>query len=101
MLSRTSNYSAPEMNAILVNTTATVWQQLTTNSTDVFLHALLVRSDLAAANKVLDKKAFSRGEALHGVVRMVKHDKIPRHFRQRYLLSDFGLVNISAVEGKF
>lgn len=85
---------------IVVNTTKLAWQHLASNKTSVFLHVLLARSGGSSASReVINSKVFSSGEALHGVVGMVKYDKIPRSFRQRYLLSDFGWVNISALEG--
>ena len=85
---------------IVVNTTKLAWQHLAFNKTSVFLHVLLTRSvSSSASREVINSKVFSSGEALHGVVGMVKYDKIPRSFRQRYLLSDFGWVNISALEG--
>lgn len=39
------------------------------------------------------------GNALYDVIGMVKYDNVPKHFRQRYLLSDFGLVTPSQEEG--
>ena len=85
---------------IVVNTTKLAWQHLASNKTSVFLHVLLTRSGSSSSSReVINSKVISSGEALHGVVGMVKYDKIPRSFRQRYLLSDFGWVNISALEG--
>jgi hypothetical protein len=51
---------------------------------------------LATANT---KYEGVQGKPLHGVVRLIKYDKIPKSFRHRYLLSDFGIVSISAEEG--
>jgi len=63
---------------------------------------LLTRASASSPQReVINSKVFSSGEALHGVVGMVKYDKIPRSFRQRYLLSDFGWVNISSMEGNY
>ena len=30
---------------------------------------------------------------------MIKHDVIPKHFRHRYLLADFDLVEVDALDG--
>lgn len=40
------------------------------------------------------------GAALYDVINMVKYDRIPKHFRQRYLLSDFGWVDIDENDKK-
>eukprot|EP01032_Pedospumella_encystans_P015608 gene15608-17839_t len=86
---------------IVVNTTKLAWQHLASNKTSVFLHVLLTRSGGSSSSReVINSKVFNSGEALHGVVGMVKYDKIPRSFRQRYLLSDFGWVNISTLEAE-
>jgi hypothetical protein len=37
------------------------------------------------------------GLVLYGTIQMVKHDVIPHHFHQRYLLSDFGWVEMDEV----
>jgi hypothetical protein len=39
------------------------------------------------------------GLGQYGVVQMIKHDIIPKHFKHRYLLSDFGLVQLDPLEG--
>jgi hypothetical protein len=39
------------------------------------------------------------GSALYDIISMVKFDVVPKYFRQRYLLSDFGLVTPTAEEG--
>lgn len=87
-----------------------IWKQIRTNHTSVFLHVLLIRSGadatasgatkVSAYKSVISSADVQNGDALTGTVRMVKHDVIPRSFRQRYLLSDFGLVNVSQIEGK-
>lgn len=79
---------------------STVWREVEANRTTVFLHVVLMRGGLAAVNGVVDKKVLSRGDALYGAVRMIKHDRIPRHFRMRYLLADFGLAEVSPLDGK-
>lgn len=90
---------APFEDHLVVNTTKHVWQQLVSNKTSVYLHVLLMRSGLSDRDVSITSKTLERGDALHGVVGMVKYDKIPRQFRQRYLLSDFGLVEVSPLEG--
>ena len=44
---------------------------------------------------------FKSGAALYGIIKMVKYDKIPKHFQHRYLLSDFGLVDLDPLTGNF
>ena len=39
------------------------------------------------------------GSALYDIISMVKFDVVPKYFRQRYLLGDFGLVTPTAEEG--
>jgi hypothetical protein len=77
--------------------------------TSVFLHVLVLKdrgtpiiNPETGKEEALDEitsTMLNKGEALYGVVNLVKYDKIPKHFRQRYLLSDFGLVGVSADEG--
>ena len=72
-----------------------IWRKLQRNSSSVYLHVLLVRapsSPSSATSDVVSSAAFTSGRALHGSVAMIKSDRIPRSFRHRHLLSDFGLV---------
>ena len=41
-------------------------------------------------NSKLDMQEIESGLVLYGVVQMIKHDVIPLHYQQRYLLLDFG-----------
>jgi hypothetical protein len=58
------------------------------------LHVLIRKSNIEKVNNITHN-LFKEGSALYGVVNMIKLDKIPKSFKHRYLLSDFGLVNIS------
>ena len=105
-----------------------IWKQLHNNSSQVYLHVLLSRhrypsnshtmdnSELdqfvpssgsdsptitSASADTINRSMLESGEALHGVVGLVKFDKVPKHFRHRYLLSDFGWVNVSTEDGKY
>jgi hypothetical protein len=40
------------------------------------------------------------GKALYDVINMVKYDKIPKSFKHRYLLSDFGWIDINEDDKK-
>ena len=39
---------------------------------------------------VVDSRHIQEGAVLHGAVQLVKYDKVPKHFRHRYLMSDLG-----------
>jgi hypothetical protein len=101
----------------LVPAAKKVWSEIQNNKKDVFLHVLLIcrsvmnRNRIAAQDEKLDSrsrngkeddddvsyspvvsaKMIKEGAALHGVVRLIKYDRVPFHFRKRYLLSDFGI----------
>lgn len=64
------------------------------NSSSVYLHALV-------SKKFDDSKTFNQAnQRLHGVVKMIKYDVIPKNFHHRYLLSDFDLVQLTEDESK-
>ena len=73
-----------------------IWRNLQRNSSSVFLHTLLVHHSRRSRNPVVSKDDYTAGMALHSRIQMIKHDKVPRSFRHRYLLGDFGLVTIEA-----
>jgi hypothetical protein len=81
-----------------------IWSQLRSNKTSVYLHVLVLKAKNSHEGiddiEEVGSGMIQRGEALYGIVKMVKYDKIPKHFRHRYLLSDFGLVNMTALEGE-
>ena len=92
----------------------TIWRQVHANKTSVYLHVLLTTTnngntesdsqgekeqDKERADIVVTSKRFAAGLALHGVVGLIKYDKIPKSFKYRYLLSDFGLVDVTPQEG--
>ena len=70
-----------------------MWKKLKSNSTSVYLHILLVHHS-RRMNPVVSTDDYTSGLALHSRIQMIKHDKIPRSFRHRYLLSDFGWVTV-------
>ncbi len=78
-----------------------IFRRIQSNSSEVFLHVIVKLQGYSFAD--IEPNALSSSNTpgwwLHGSVRMIKHEKIPRSFRYRYLLADFGLVNHSAVEG--
>ena len=80
-----------------------IWNKLLGNSTGVYLHVLAVRSSGSGGNdsdvvsgRNITELDLRDGSALHSTIQLVKHDVIPKHFRYRYLLSDLGLVEVSA-----
>jgi hypothetical protein len=81
-----------------------IFAALRSNSTSVFLHVLLLlHSDDQHHKKSRGVRAITAdmlrsGQTLSGVVRLVKHDRIPKHFLHRHLLSDFGLVQVSDID---
>lgn len=97
-----------------ITASAPIWHEITSNKTSVFLHVLLVRSTPIAhtgsteANatisavsypEIVNTKSLQTGQALYGVVRLVKQARIPKHFHHRHLLADWGLVNTTEIEG--
>jgi len=78
-----------------------MWNNIHSNSTtkSVYLHVLIRKSQIEKVDNIT-YNMFKEGSALYGVVNMIKFDKIPKSFKHRYLLSDFGLVNISESDMK-
>lgn len=74
-----------------------MWESLQFNQSNVYLHALVTRG---SEIDEISSNHLRNGTALYGVVGLIKYDIIPKTFRHRYLLSDFGLVNISEVDGE-
>lgn len=83
---------------VVKNVASRFWKQIKSNKTDVFLHVVMISSD--NMDDQINHTAISSGKALYGHVRMIKYDKIPKSYRQRYLLSDFGWVDTSAQEAE-
>ncbi len=97
-----------------------IWEVLQTNRTELFLHIAILRaedtpvfseshlnqcssdepgvnnglclqqSEHADAAEVGGDNQVDLESALHGRVRLLKYDKVPNHFRRRYLLSNLG-----------
>jgi hypothetical protein len=87
---------------IVVNASSAIWKEIGANKTSVYLHVVITRRPASAAAttaSVISTDTIKAGEALHGVVGLIKHDRIPKAFRQRYLLADLGLVTLTAEEG--
>jgi hypothetical protein len=97
------------------NSPPRVWSEILRNSSSVYLHTLILREDVDPAieisSKVINVSDLSlsplsslpsygqSGLGQYGVVQMIKHDIIPKHFKHRYLLSDFGWVPLDPLEG--
>lgn len=90
------NSTAPAVQYAQVSTG--IWKRLSSNSTSVYIHCVLVHEKaLKSQDAELHAADIENGLVLYGVVQMVKHDTIPHHFHQRYLLSDFGLVEMDDI----
>lgn len=74
-----------------------IWSILTSNRSDVYMHVLAIQEDVKA--DVINATFLQSGFGLYGMVGMVKYDPIPSHYHHRYLLSDFGYVQMSDIEG--
>jgi hypothetical protein len=89
----------------MTSTSRKIWQPIQSNQSNVYLHVLLLKQnpDTVLINDLpsvqISQKMISTGEALYAVVGLIKFDKIPKIFRQRHLLSDFGLVPVTPLEG--
>lgn len=76
-----------------------IFKQIQSNSSNVFLHVIVKWPEYSYSDIQPITGASTPGWWLHGSVRMIKYDAIPRSFRYRYLLSDFGWVENSPIQG--
>jgi hypothetical protein len=76
-----------------------VFSNIQSNSSEVYLH-VVVKMDNYNFSQIQPYQK-SPGWWIHGSVKMIKHDYIPRSFRYRYLLSDFGYVKEDPIQGTF
>lgn len=87
--------------ALIVQVPDKLWETILRNGSSVFLHTFVLLDDLLNdPSTKISKSSLSSGKILHGVVQMVKYDKVPLYFRHRLLLSDFGLVEMDPLDGK-
>jgi hypothetical protein len=75
-----------------------IFKQIQSNSSNVFLHVIVKWPEYSYSDIQPITGASTPGWWLHGSVRMIKYDAIPRSFRYRYLLSDFGWVENSPIQ---
>lgn len=68
------------------------WKIIRSNQSTVYLHVLV------SADDSLKSDSQPHTSVLYGSVKLIKYDRIPKSFRHRYLLSDFGWVNIPESE---
>jgi hypothetical protein len=87
-----------------------IWNSIAGNRSSVFLHTAAVSESLFTArnggspNVILTQGLLESGDALYGTVPMIRFDRIPAHFRQRYLLSDVlpeGWITPDPLDGEF
>lgn len=94
ILAPTSADDVPSNGTVVASS---IFKKLRSNSTQMFLHVVAVTAGVPL-NQV-NSTLMSSGNMLHGYVQMAKYDVVPKSFRHRYLLSDFGWVNMNPVEG--
>ena len=84
-------------NSNITKVSSQVWKNINNNSSSVYLHILLLKYDSndekISEDILITVPTINKGDALYGAVQLIKHDKIPRKYRFRYLLSDFGRSN--------
>lgn len=93
------NGSTPE-SALEVVASNQIWAQLHNNRTSVFLHVLALKAESETRHDEhkdvphnnITSKLLDRGHALHGAVRLLKHDTIQKSQRARYLMHDIADV---------
>jgi hypothetical protein len=71
-------------------TSSDIWMKLHKNQSSIYLHVTIKTDNSEDTSKV---------GILRGQVMLVKYDVIPKSFKHRYLLSDFGLVTPTADDG--
>lgn len=76
-----------------------VFSNIQSNSSEVYLH-VVVKMDKYNFSQIQPYQK-SPGWWIHGSVKMIKHDYIPRSFRYRYLLSDVGYVKEDPIQGTY
>lgn len=86
-----------QANGTIVN--RDIFRQVQGNSTNVYLH-VIVKMNGYGLSDIQTATPGSPGWWLHGSVQMIKHDVIPRSFRYRYLLSDFGWADEDSIQSK-
>jgi hypothetical protein len=67
-----------------------LWETVLSNRTDLYMHVLIISADFEGVDEI-SSRSIANGTVLYGGVGLIKFDKIPKAFRQRYLLSDLGL----------
>lgn len=86
---------------ITVKASNRLFELIRNNESSIFMHVLLLRNNFSSDQHVsITKEALQRGDALFGSVKLIKYDVIPKFFKYRYLLSDFGLVSLSQADSK-
>lgn len=76
-----------------------VFSNIQSNRSEVYLHVIVKMNNYNYSQ--IQPYQKSPGWWIHGSVKMIKHDYIPRSFRYRYLLSDFGYVKEDPIQGTF
>ena len=64
------------------------------------MHVVVVKQSADISLNSLHPQLITQGHVLHGAVKMIKYDIIPKHFHHRYLLSDWDLVSLTSDERK-
>ena len=74
-----------------------VWSHIKANRSDVYLHVLAIQDGHEVDE--ISSSLIRSGSVLYGAINMIKYDVIPRHFRHRYLLTDWGIGAMTALDG--
>jgi hypothetical protein len=73
-----------------------IWNSVRNNQSTVYLHALTVKhTDAGNTPDVITTETMNSGQGAYGVINLVKYDVIPKAYRHRYLLADFGYEGLS------
>lgn len=72
-----------------------IWKSVQNNQSAVFLHALTVKhTDTGEPPDLITRETINSGQGAYGIINLIKYDHIPKSFRHRYLLSDFGFEDL-------
>lgn len=85
-------------NTSLINVPKNIWKNVYTNKSAIYLHVILTANDNDFTN--IEAISDKYTNTLYGSVKLIKFDVIPKSFRNRYLLSDFGLVGMPEEDGR-
>lgn len=103
VIENTASTDINDTNNHILKASHQIWKQIYSNQSSIYLHVLLTKysEDDLIEKDVITKNDILEGNSLHGTVKLIKYDRIPKNFKHRYLLADFGLVKITDIEGNY